>query len=462
MRETGGLPPGHFGFVRFDFVEFPREGWLARHGTPARRFSSPAEIPIDGTFWTNLEWEHMHRGSAVGRLGQLRHAAYLPVRPSDALRELGFDEGLLGPDETTRLCACLFGRVMSWASRLLAAGLPGMPPERHFVRGSLREDLVGLMADLEFPRGDEAHILREGQSYQTVSATLTTPRREAVRMLLRRPRLRHALNLLSSPSPSGPWRFLPGEALEPLERLLASGRPSLCRVRLARVQEACGELYGFGNTLDRGRRGLRGWAAQPELDALRRMADVDVEAAWLGGDYRPLGARLPVAVDELVAGRFLRLSWSIGVCLEALWRAALVPPPRRGGSRDRRGDISWQGLWARAADKLLLYPLVRALAERGHGVSCYAFGWIHCLVEPGREEEFLRDAASLGLVPRLADLPRPLALDRWGGLKAEAQWAGLVYGGRTERLFALDAIAEASPDRHEDLLGDLRCQEMAA
>jgi hypothetical protein len=34
---------------------------------------------------------------------------------------------------------------MSWASRLLAAGLPGMPPERHFVRGSLREDLVGLM-----------------------------------------------------------------------------------------------------------------------------------------------------------------------------------------------------------------------------------------------------------------------------------------------------------------------------
>lgn len=450
-----------FGYVQFDFLDLPREGWLARAGQDAVRFASPSEIPPDVICWSNLDWDHFHRGSALGRLGHLRHASYLPIRPQDAMLELGLDPGLLGPDETTRVCALLFGRVMSSASRLLSLGVPGLPEERQFVRGTLKDDFLALFPNLEFPKGDECHALLEGQSYHSVSSTLAPYRKEAVRVVVRRPRLRHARDILASPSPVGPYRFVMGADLGSVHDVVESARPALCRIRLTEADDLVADAYGFANTLNRTKRAARSWACHPELDALRRMARIEMEGGWLGEAYRPLGSMLPEAVDPLLGGRFSRISWSLGLCAEAMWRAALAGPERKRpakgalASKSPQGDISWQGLWARAADKLLLFPLIRSLMEKGYDVSSYGFGWIFCSVDESRLADFIVDAAALGLLPRIADVPTPLLDVPWGGAKLDLPLAKLTFAKDTDRLLALDSVADVEPERRGDVVASV-------
>ena len=450
------LPAERFGYVHFDFLDLPREGWLAIHGEEARRFRSPAEIPSDRIFWCNLDWQHFHRGSSLGRMGHMRHASYLPIRPADAMAEFGLDADLLGPAEATRYLALMFGGVMAWSSRVLSAAVPDLPDERHFTKDSLREDLLPIFPPLEFPKGDEVHALLEGHSYHNVSSTLVPYRKEALKLIVRRPRLRHALDILASPSPAGPYRFLLPEDLGTVDDVVEDERPALGKLRLKGPSDAVFELYGFSNTISRAKRAVRSWAAHPEMDALRRMAEVEIEGAWVGKGYRPLGSVLPEAVDPLLNGRLLRVSWSVGVASEAMWRAVLTPPPKpRGvGQSARIGDISWQGLWARAADKLILFPLVRSLSEKGHDVSSYGFGWILCFVDEPRLEEFLDDAAGLGLIPRITDIPKARANISWGGNKLDFPLAKLVYGKEIDRLIALDAIAANDPDKHGEIVAN--------
>jgi len=448
------LPAERFGYVHFDFLDLPREGWLAIHGEEARRFRSPADIPSDGIFWCNLDWQHFHRGSSLGRMGHLRHASYLPIRPGDALAEFGLDADLLGPEETARYLALMFGGVMAWSSRLLAAAAPELPDERHFTRDSLRDDLLPIFPSPEFPRGDEVHALLEGHSYHNVSSTLAPYRKEALKIIVRRPRLRHALDILASPSPTGPYRFLSSEDLGTVDDVVENERPALGKLRLKEPSDAVFELYGFSNTISRAKRAVRSWAAHPEMDALRRMAEVELEGAWVGKGYRPLGSVLPEAVDPLLNGRLLRVSWSVGVACEAMWRAVLAPPPkpRGAGQSARIGDISWQGLWARAADKLILFPLVRSLAEKGYDVSSYGFGWILCYVDEPRLDEFLDDAAGFGLIPRIADIPKARGDVPWGGAKLDLPLAKLIYGKEIDRLVSLDRIAAYAPEEHGDIV----------
>jgi hypothetical protein len=448
------LSAERFGYAHFDFLDLPREGWLATYGEEARRFRSPAEIPSDGIFWCNLDWQHFHRGSSLGRMGHLRHASYLPIRPGDALAEFGLDAEMLGPEEAARYLALMFGGVMAWSSRLLAAAAPELSDERHFTRDSLRDDLLPVFPPLEFPRGDEIHALLEGHSYHNVSSTLAPYRKEAIRIIVRRPRLRHALDILASPSPVGPYRFLSPEDLGTVDDVVENDRPALGKLRLKEPSDAVFELYGFSNTISRAKRAVRSWAAHPEMDALRRMAEVELEGAWVGKGYRPLGSVLPEAVDPLLNGRLLRVSWSVGVACEAMWRSVLAPPPKARGTWQsaRSGDISWQGLWARAADKLILFPLVRSLAEKGHDVSSYGFGWILCSVDEPRLDEFLDDAAGLGLLPRIADIPKAREDVPWGGAKLDLPLAKLVYGKEIDRLVSLDRIAASDPAEHGDIV----------
>lgn len=454
------LIASNFGYAHFDFLDLPREGWLARCGQEAVRFASPSEIPPDVICWTNLDWEHFHRGSALGRMGHLRHASYLPIRPQDAMLELGLDPGVLGPDETARVCALVFGRVMSFASRLLSAGVPGLPDERQFVRGTLKDDLLALFPGLEFPKGDECHALLEGQSYHSVSSTLAPYRKEALRVVVRRPRLRHTLDLLASPSPVGPYRFVMGDDLGTVHDVVEAVRPALCRVRLSEADDLVADTYGFSNTLSKVKRAARSWVSHPELDALRRMAKIELEGGWLGETYRPLAGMLAEAVDPLMAGRFSRVSWSVGLCAEAMWRAVLTGPERRRPAKGAltqpvQGDISWQGLWVRAADKLLLFPLVRSLVEKGYDVSSYGFGWIFCSVDEPRLADFFVDAAGLGLLPRVSDLPAPLPDIAWGGARLDLPLAKFTFSKDVDRLLAIDAVAEAEPARHGDIVASV-------
>jgi hypothetical protein len=138
-----------------------------------------------------------------------------------------------------------------------------------------------------------------------------------------------------------------------------------------------------------------------------------------------------------------------------MWRAVLAPPPKpRGGSQSaaKIGDISWQGLWARAADKLILFPLVRSLSEKGYDVCSYGFGWLLCFVDEPRLDEFLDDAAGLGLIPRIGDIPKARTNVSWGGSKLDFPLAKLVYGKEIDRLISLDRIAANDLDKHGEIV----------
>lgn len=432
-----------FGVVMFDTPEDPGPAWMAIAGAaqPARRISGPHELSTSVVWWTNVGYEHFFRGpGAIWRNPWLRHDKYLVVNQAGALVEWGHDPKTLNAGFVARFAADIFGRIMTIAYGIAQKADPKLRMDRFFEGRTLCEDLRRLIPEAEYPEGDAASMMRSRATRDITSTTTRMPKGGKF-ILLRVPRGRHCRDMLQTPVPVGPWEHLSRTETSDADPATTK-MPMMAKVAVSGMPAEAARIYGPRTV-------RRAWLAHPELALLERFGRIEVADRWRGREYASLMQALPKAVKDFMADEYTDASWSAGVVAESLWRAVALPQEKlKAGAGDsgEKPHTSWRGAWIEAADKSAMFLEAMRLAELGHAVSSYGFGWFLCSVPEQNVRRLIGDAFSLGLYPPILAVPEDMCPGgrmpvKWGGgARSEGQATDILTRSRTF-LWNIDRIA---------------------
>lgn len=441
-----------FGVVLFDDEKDPRAAWVAVNGSQARRIEGLNELATDTIWWSNMTYESFFRTTEAWRNPWLRHDAYLVTKPKDVLMEWGLDPAATPPDYTATFCSMVFGRVMMLAYRLAKECDPKVRMTTLFQGDSLRQDLRRLLPPAEFPRGEAATIMKSGQAFAEFTRTTVRGVKGAKIFVLRRPRVGYAFEMLMTPVPKGPFEYLTRVDLRALSPdrvgwVRGTDRPCLVNVSVQQMEGDVAPIYGFGNSTDKDKRVARSWVAHPEFQVMSSFSDIEVASAWVGKEYTLLNQGMPEALKRFLSDRYTEFSWSAGIIAETLWRAAALGEEKgrqQGVAPEDRAHTSWRGAWLKAADKTSMFLSAMKLTEMGYATVSYGLGWVSCLVTEDQIPDLVRDGLTIGLVPRLNDVPDGL-FDRnrpvpWGGDKRSMMQAQFTLTRQKDMLWNLDKL----------------------
>ncbi|MFC4236175.1 hypothetical protein ACFOY8_13245 [Thalassospira xianhensis] len=422
--DTGSLK---FGLVLFDDENDPKAGWCSVNGSPAKRIEGMNELATDTLWWSNMTYESFFRTTEAWRNPWLRHDAYLVTKPKDVLQEWGYDPATSPADFIVKFCSMVFARMMTMAAKLVREALPKLSPTNIFTGNTLREDLRRLLPEAEFPRGEAATIMRQGQAFAEFTRTTVRGIKGARIFVLRKPRVSYAFQMLTTPVPVGPFDFLPRSELRSItsdrvEWIRTETRPCMVEVAVQQMEAEVAPVYGFGNSMDKDKRIPRSWVAHPEFLTMAAFSEIEVKSAWVGKEYAQMNLALPDPVKAFLSDRYTELSWCAGVIAETLWRAAALGEPKGRMPQvapEDRAHTSWRGAWLKAADKTAMFLDAMKLTEMGYATVSYGLGWVSCLVTDDQIPDLVRDAMTIGLMPKFNDVPdgmfapnRPIP---WGG-----------------------------------------------
>ena len=447
-----------FGVVIFDEPDDPGAGWasIADERRPqSTRVGGPNELATDTIWWTNVTYANFFKGDAqTWRNPNLRHDKYLPLGHQDVLKEWGYDPTSVDADFTATFCAQAFDRIMRIAWTMLRDANPKQRLPQAFQGKTMRDDLRTLIPELEYPRLEAAEALKSGQAWEEYTATGARGPKGGKWVVLRRPRLAYAMEMLQTPVPKGPYILKKRGEIgkmqpNPVEHVRKMATPAIVEVTVNKIQPEVAPIYGFGAATDRDKRTTRSWVAHPEFQILSRVADVSVRSMWQGDAYWPLVPAMPEPARAFLQDRFSDLSWSAGIVAESLWRAACLPEDKSKAGPQREGDpkanTSWQGLWIRAADKGAMFGASMRLTEMGHAVVSYGLGWTRAQVSEEDIPNLIRDGLSMGLLPNLLDIPvnfHSLAdgAVTWGGDKRSEYLATVMAAKSSKALWGFDRL----------------------
>jgi len=464
-------PALRFGVVLFDDEKDPRGGWAAVNGEAARRVSGVHELPT-GTVWlSNMSYESFFRSTELWRNAWLRHEGYLVVKIKDILLEWGYDPATVPADFVANFCSIMFQRVMTLSLRLLREHEPNLRDRDAFQGTTLREDLRRLLPDATYPTGEAAIILRSGQAFAEFTSTTVRGQRGARQVTLRAPRLAYAADMLTAPIPTGGFNFLSRAEMNGMREIgrdrvawaNTTDKPLLLEVQIDRMEPEISAVYGFGNATDRERRIPRSWVAHPEFLALASFSDIDVKNVYMGDSYTALSNDLSPAVRRFLSDSFAETSWTCGVVAETLWRSASLGEGKTSAGKkvppEERPHTSWRGVWIKSADKCAMFTSAMKLAKQGYDISSYGLGWIIVRVADEAITDLMRDALSIGLIPRFTDVPPKLfsvnAPIPWGGdTKAKAS-AQFIVSQERHMLWNLDKLVFFNKDQQGEMLKKL-------
>ncbi|MCE2580342.1 hypothetical protein LDL36_18010 [Komagataeibacter sp. FNDCR1] len=444
-----------FGIVLFDDDKDPREGWCAPEGGKARRIGSMHELSTDTIWWTNLSYDAMFRQTKAGINPWLRHDAYLVVKPRDALTEWGHNAQDMAPDAACEFLAQVFSRVMNLAAGLFRDCEPGMPEVEYFTKKTLRHDLARLLPPGEYPTDEAAAILRSGQAYSEYTTTTLRSPRGSRRIALRRPRMSHAMEMLTTPVPVGRFELVPARRLGkiPEERVAAireMDRPCMVEITVRAMDGDVAPVYGFGNSMDKTQVVRCSWVTHPEFLTMSAFSDLDVKCAYVGESYTQLNLLLPQPMQDLLSSQFAETSWSAGILAETIWRAAtMMPDTGRGMAGAEKPGCTWRGAWLKAADKTATFVTALKLTEQGWPAGAYGLGgcWVSGLEEQLRD--LVKDGLQAGYMPRMFDIPPdmfpPGRRVGWGGDKRCEMLSHLMMTRDLSMLWNMDRLLLIEP-----------------
>lgn len=451
-----------FGVVLFDDEKNPGAAWVAVNGGQARRIDGTNQLPTDAIYWSNMSYESFFRTTEAHRNPWLRHDAYLGPKPKDVLVEWGHDPATTPPDYIATFCSTMFTRVMTMAYRLAKECEERVRMTTLFTSDTLRSDLRRLLPPGEYPKGEAAAIMKAGQAYAEFTRTSVRGIRGGKMIMLRKPRLSYALEMLTTPVPTGPFEFKSRSALrniapDRVEWVRSTELPCMLEVTVDSMQQDAAPVYGFGNTTDRDRRIPRSWVAHPEFLVMSGFSELNVMNAWIGKEYSQLNLKLPEPVRRFLSDPHSEASWSAGIVAETIWRAACLGEPRNQNSQrgEERAQTSWQGAWIKAADKSAGFMSSMRLHDMGYAVSSYGYGWVFVQVLEDQIPDLLRDGLSIGMVARLHDVPDNLlgpGAMPWGGDKKSRPMAQLTSTREKNLLWNLDRLPLYERTQREEML----------
>lgn len=459
-----------FGVVIFDDDKDPGPGWSFAMGDAGgpRRITGPDELSTGVVWWSNVNYEFFFRKSEIWRRSWLRHDKYMVVSHADVLREWNYDPKAVSADFICQFVATLFDRVMRLAYSLLRDADPRIKMDQAFVGQTLRHDLRRILPDPEYPKSEAASIMKAGQAFDEFTVTGMRPIRDSRLVMLRKPRMLYAMEMLQTLIPHGPFEFrtrrdLRGKNADRVAFVRDMAQPCMAEVTVERMAPEIAPVYGFGNSTDRDKRSLRSWVSHPEFIVLQRLAEIDVKSAWVGREYGSLLGELSESVKEFLSDKHNETSWSAGIIAETLWRSATLSEEKSKVGTLREGEdraqTSWQGAWIKAADKVSMFLTALDLAKMDYPVISYGLGWVRCSVSEDMMKDFLNDGLSLGLVPNMLDIPDglydPEIPVHWGGDKRSHGYAHFQTSKRHTILWNLDRVPALPRDQRRKFIADL-------
>lgn len=495
MKNPGGAPASQadtqdgavelrFGVVLFDGGQ-PGPGWACEGGRSAVkdtpfRFETPAELGNTTLWLTNADYQGF-MASGLTTSGFFRRNEFLKVTIPFALAEWGL--GDQDPSHAAAVLAECFGRVMghcasafkralsnaTWRRR---AGQHGPIPTEDRIRAeairqisspTLVHDLAGLVYQPEDYPADMVFPLENARQLWTRTSFISSKSKTEV--VLRRPRLAHAISMLRQSFPVGPWEFVPGDRMQgegaaaKLAWIDETKRPAIVNIALPSGTEvATLQVFGFGQgAMDAATKkpARRTWAPLPEALELSRIAECEVQGAWIGKGFEKVESVLVPGLVDALDHPALHASWSAGVFAECLWLAACksIRKGERRGYDKRQQPPGPRDVWLRMIDRIAMYRDAMRLHEMGHTVINYSIGAIKVSASSMEVTSLLKDAFGIGLTPQLttifdtSDIEVPSPED-WGGDRRGLQEAWIRSTAAVDRdlarhsLWDIDGLGE--------------------
>lgn len=470
----------NFGVVLFDDPKQPAAGWKATAGNPkTERIQSPDDLST-GTIWlTNIDYNDFFRSSEIWRRSNLRHDGYLVVKIANILKEWNYDPGRAGqpsqlaPNFICQFVSQCFHRIMHAAFRLIRQIDPRLTMDRAFTRQTLRDDLRIVLPPLDYPKSEAASFMKVDKSFQEFTQCTTRPMRDAVSIMVRRPRTLHAMEMLQTPVPVGPFEPVARKnfrhhGTDIVDFLKTTERPCMIELDVEGIDPDIGPVYGFSNSTNKQSKQSRDWVAHNEFEALSRYANLSIRSFYMGREYGSLVSKLPDAVQEFLTDKTLDSSWTAGIIAETLWRAATLKEAsdQAGKATDGedRAGTSWEGAWIRGQDKISMFIPALELNKRNYAISSYGLGWVQARVTEEMRTDFLNDALSLGLVPSMNDIPdgffqKEIPI-QWGGDRRSKVFAQYQATKNIKMLWNLDKLPTMPPGERVKFIRQL--MEIAA
>lgn len=407
---TGGIRAGA---VVFDAADEPGLGWACRAHERPFRIQGVEALASDTLWWVNTSFSAMREAGLASNVFY-RPTDFLRLPMLDSLMEWGaFDDERWPVDAAggAGLMAGLFDRVIRLHCAHFGMARASWRPPRFAFRAAIREALIPPDQRLErslFEATAEAY-----QAYANCQTSQSAAKSAFVS--LPRPRLAHALEVLSTPVPAA----ANGETVRPPARgqsvsdwLSHHPGPMLCRVTLSDMDAEVAKLINFGShpgtRTAPSRRGrgyqsasMRQWLTGDEVKVYAPFAEITVHEAIFWPDWvRPVDAIGALRSFAAVIEEYDHLAPSLGLYSEQLWTGLAMPHVPPGERRDRTQNVLAPFL--RAADRMGCLHAARRVQDQGVTVTGYGVGRVGVrveAVEAGRQ--LVEIAAIAGLLAPL-------------------------------------------------------------
>lgn len=390
----------HFGVAILDDPELAGEdtsGWASVGGDKAFRFSRLSDLESDTIWLNNASFEASRRAKHY-TVHNLRGDSFLGSRLPAIL-----DDVFAGAHPANNVAAQHLASIANRTCRFAIRSY------RETVIGgySLAAGILNEMGETKLPTTGEPwldHALMQGYQKGASCDTRTQPfLKNAKSVYVRNNRLLHAAKVMETLVPEGGFEYVSASRMPMTpDILLDQDRPVLAQVSISKVKPEVAPIIGFGSYLG-GRQGrnIREWVAGPELALLSEFATVKIKGAVFWERAAPLNKRfmLPKTIDDSL----LALSYSVGLVAES-HLAALTMGKRH--DLTKLTHYTPRAVFLAAMDRVLTFPLVRALRNEGYPVMNYGSGAVQVRASSSMLSalsDFTRDAGLAFPLPEIAD-----------------------------------------------------------
>jgi hypothetical protein len=377
------------------------DGFASIDGAPARRIVSVNELDSNVKWLTNFEFTDFNANGLL-RNPNYFFSGFLRTDLKQLADEIGAGPDQLNAREASSMLSTLFGRVMRLAEQSLGV---------QFVNTKMStRGLSDFIADRVVNRNkipDDANAAFKA-AYQTWIPLVVKVPREWKRIMLRRPRYRHAVEVLSTPVPSEfQWVYVQGSRL-PADKdaritwCLGNELPVVANVIVKPRRNEFMDLISY----NAGAQQERAWVCQPELLMLSQFCEVEVIGAFVceaGFEEQKELTQFPDLGD------FTEASLSLGLLAENFWVSMASPRTTPTNAK------FWppRAVWYRAMDRLAMFMNAVKMQREGFKVFGYGTGALCVYYPPGATSEMVDFSLITGLdVPAsaFADLKNEVRL----------------------------------------------------
>ncbi len=401
MSVFESLDAGGVGVVLFDLHEGsdgkmqPKlgAGWASLSGGKAFRIQRYEDLSAQSIWITNLDkTSFWHSGCT--KIKRLRESGYFKTDLGALMREIGATTQKMGPTGVVESLSEIYQRTVKLMQEHYQVGALDngycieeikpklIPPDRS----------LGLEMDEVLSRSYTDFIVSGSKNYDTKKYT---------RITLRRPRLKHAQQVLETMCPQGDWELIASSQMPEQEFRLAwlesLGRPVLAQVNLKNFSEKCpdfilpllqmGEAIGMG-----GRKKERNWMSIQELKYFSRFAKMEISSVFAAQGYKPIHAGKAL----LTMGELSDFSISLGLLAEMHWVS--LSERSRHPQTNSKSMVSPRASWIRASDRFYCFTATIPLSSAGFEILGYGNGCVHVLCAKEKVMELAVMSANCGLL----------------------------------------------------------------